>query len=70
MSDNVKTEKVENKSKKNKIKVILDFIKIKRLPVVWEIARSYSYIDKECQEGMINIENLIAYTKQVAKLRN
>ena len=52
---------------KNKIKVILDFIKIKILPVVWEIARSYSYIDKECQEGMINIENLIAYTKQVAK---
>ena len=52
---------------KNKIKAILDFIKVKRLPIVWEIARSYSYIDKECQKGEINIENLIAYTKQVTK---
>lgn len=51
----------------NKIKAILDFIKVKRLPIVWEIARSYSYIDKEMMNGKINIDNLVDYTKMVTK---
>lgn len=49
------------------IRVILDFIKTKKLPIVWEIARSYSYIDKDAKEGKINIENLVEYTKKVAE---
>ena len=44
-----------------------DFIKTKKLPIVWEIARSYSYIDKDAKEGKINIENLVEYTKKVAE---
>ncbi len=51
----------------DKIKAVLDFIKVKRLPIVWEIARSYSYIDREAKTGNINVENLVEYTKQVAK---
>ena len=51
----------------DKIRVILDFIKTKRLPIVWEIARSYSYIDKDAKDGKINVENLVEYTKKVAE---
>lgn len=53
---------------KNKIKAIIDFIKVKRLPVVWEIARSYSYIDKEARNGNININNIVEYTKEISKI--
>ncbi len=52
----------------NKIKVIIDFIKVKKLPVVWEIARSYSYIDKEARNGNININNIVEYTKEVSNI--
>ena len=52
----------------NKIKAILDFIKVKKLPIVWEIARSYSYIDKDAKNGEINILNLVEYTKEVSKV--
>lgn len=52
----------------NKIKAIIDFIKVKKLPIVWEIARSYSYIDKEARNGNININNIVEYTKEVSKI--
>ena len=51
----------------DKIRVILDFIKTKRLPIVWEIARSYSYIDKDAKDGKIDVDNLVEYTKKVAE---
>ena len=54
----------------NKIKAILDFIKTKKLPIVWEIARSYSYIDSKTKNGNINVKNLVDYTKEVAKFIN
>lgn len=54
----------------NKIKAILDFIKVKKLPIVWEIARSYSYLDKEARDGNINVNNIVEYTKEVAKVTN
>ena len=50
-----------------KIKAIIDFIKVKRLPIVWEIARSYSYIDKKAINGNIDVKNLVDYTKEVSK---
>lgn len=51
----------------NKIKAILDFIKVKKLPIVWEIARSYTYIDKKTKYGEIDIDNLVAYVKTFMK---
>lgn len=42
---------------------ILDFITYRKLPISWEIIRSYSYADKDCKDGKININNLIAYLK-------
>ena len=50
-----------------KIKAIIDFASAAKLPVVWEIIRSYSYLDKECQNGKINIPNLIDYIKEYLK---
>lgn len=41
---------------------IIDFEKAQKLPVVWEVIRSYSYIDKE-----FNIENLVDYFKEFTK---
>lgn len=51
----------------NKIKAIIDFIRVKKLPIVWEVMRSYSYMDKACKDGKINIDNLIIYVKEFMK---
>lgn len=51
----------------DKIKVILDFATSGELPIVWEIARSYNYMDKECKNGTFNIDNLILYIKEYLK---
>ena len=34
---------------------------------MWEIARSYSYIDKKAINGNIDVKNLVDYTKEVSK---
>lgn len=46
---------------------IIDFEKAKRLPIVWEIMRSYSYADKELKNGKINIDILLDYFKEFTK---
>ena len=46
---------------------IIDFEKAKRLPIVWEIMRSYSYVDKDVKEGKINIDTLLDYFKEFNK---
>ena len=46
----------------NKEPVIIDFEKAKKMPIVWEVIRSYSYIDKE-----FNIEHLVDYFKEFIK---
>lgn len=43
----------------NKKTTIIDFEKAKKLPIAWEVIRSYSYIDKE-----FNIGNLVNYFKE------
>ena len=52
---------------KNEINAIIDFVKVKKLPIVWEIARSYTYIDKKASNGKIDVENLIEYVKEYMK---
>lgn len=49
------------------IKAIIDFVNAGELPIVWEIIRSYSYIDKDSVDGNFNIPNLIEYTKEYMK---
>ena len=41
---------------------IIDFEKAKRIPIVWEVIRSYSYIDKE-----FNVDTLVKYFKEFTK---
>ena len=50
-----------------KVKAIIDFIRVKKLPIVWEIMRSYSYMDEYCKDAKINIDNLILYVKEFMK---
>ena len=50
---------------KGEFKQVLDFSSARKLPIVWEIIRSYTSMDKECIFGNINIENLIKYTKRI-----
>lgn len=46
---------------------IIDFETIKTMPVVWEIIRSYTYIDKDCKNGEMNLSTFVDYVKEVMK---
>lgn len=50
------------------VKAIIDFIKLKKLPIVWEIIRSFTYMDKDAKKGIINVDNLVLYVKEFMKL--
>lgn len=52
---------------KGKIKAVIDFVSAGELPIVWEIARSYNYIDKACKNGVFDIDNLVMYVKEYLK---
>lgn len=52
---------------KDKTATVIDFETAKKMPIVWEIVRSYSYVDKNAEGGKIDIDNLIQYFKEVSK---
>lgn len=49
--------------KEGKITSIIDFVSAYKMPIVWEIIRSYSYIDPKAKEGKIDIDNLVEYVR-------
>lgn len=49
--------------KERKINAIIDFVSACKMPIVWEVIRSYSYIDQKAKEGKIDIDNLVQYVK-------
>lgn len=53
--------------KEEKIAAVIDFVSACKMPVVWEVIRSYSYMDKDAKNGIININNLIDYVKEFTK---
>lgn len=53
--------------KDNKINAVIDFVSACKMPIVWEIIRSYSYIDEKAKDGVINIDNLTDYVKEFCK---
>lgn len=53
--------------KDDRINAIIDFASTSRVPIVWEIIRSYSYIDKDAEDGKINIDNLVEYVRTFEK---
>lgn len=46
---------------------VIDFEAVKKMPIVWEIMRSYSYVDEKAKEGKIDINNLVQYFKEFSK---
>lgn len=50
-----------------KIKAVIDFVNAGEMPIVWEIARSYNYIDKDCKNGEFNIDHLVMYVNEYLK---
>lgn len=53
--------------KNGKINAVIDFVSSCRMPIVWEIIRSYSYIDKDAFNGEFNIDTFLEYVKTVNK---
>lgn len=51
----------------SKIKSVIDFVSACKMPIVWEVIRSYSYIDINAKDGKIDIENLVNYVKEFMK---
>ncbi len=51
----------------NEETAIIDFETVRKMPIDWEIIRSYSYIDKECKDGVFNLNTFIDYVKEVKK---
>ncbi len=50
--------------KDGKINAIIDFVSACKMPIVWEVIRSYSYIDQKAKKGKIDIDNLVQYVKR------
>ena len=46
---------------------VIDFETAKKLPIIWEVMRSYSYIDKEAKNGNLNLNILVDYVKEFSK---
>ena len=46
---------------------VIDFEAAKRMPIIWDIMRSYFYMDKDAKDGNINIKNLKEYVREVNK---
>ena len=51
----------------NKVSAVIDFISACKMPIVWEIIRSYSYIDKDVKNGEFNMANFIDYVNEFTK---
>lgn len=49
------------------ITAVIDFVSACKMPIVWEIIRSYSYIDSKANNGEIDINNLTDYVKEFCK---
>lgn len=57
---------------RKKVKAIIDFSSCSKLPICWEIIRSYSLSSMECRESRIDIDNFVDYVKvynQIRKLK-
>lgn len=53
--------------KNNHINSVIDFVSACKMPIVWELIRSYSYIDKTAQNGIFNLDTFTDYIKEFNK---
>ena len=47
--------------KDGKVNSVIDFVSASKLPVVWELIRSYSYIYKDAKDGEFNLDTFSDY---------
>ena len=64
---NARLVAVEDRPVENGDTTIIDFETAKKLPIIWEVMRSYSYIDKDAKDGNLNIDTLVEYVKEFSK---
>lgn len=53
--------------KNDHINSVIDFVSACRMPIVWELIRSYSYIDKNVKNGIFNLDIFTDYIKEFNK---
>lgn len=51
----------------NKIKAVLDFASATRMPIVWELIRSYSYIDRNVIDGEFDLNYFKKYVDEFCR---
>ncbi len=56
--------------KDGRINSIIDFVSACKMPIVWEVIRSYSYIDEKAKNGEFDISNFVDYVKEFCKYVN
>ena len=49
--------------KNKKIKTVIYTVSACKMPIVWELIRSYSYIDKDAKDGKFNLDTFVNYVK-------
>lgn len=53
----------------DRVKAVIDFSSCARLPICWELIRSYSLSSGECRNGRIDIDNFMDYIKEYMKIK-
>ncbi len=53
--------------KNGTINAVIDFVSACKMPIVWELIRSYSYIDKDAKDGEFNLDTFVDYVKTFNK---
>ena len=53
--------------KDGKVNAVIDFVSACKMPIAWEIIRSYSYIDRDAKDGEFNLDHFVEYVKTVNK---
>ena len=53
--------------KEGKVVTVIDFVSSCKMPIVWELIRSYSYIDSEVKDGEFNLNTFVEYVKTFNK---
>ena len=54
---------------RDKVKAVIDFASCARLPVSWEIIRSYTLSSPEWRHGNIDIDGFISYVREYMKIK-
>ena len=53
----------------DRVKAVIDFSSCAKIPICWELIRSYSLSSVECKYGIIDTNNFIDYIKEYLKMK-